>query len=185
MTGDTGIKAFAAVLGGLGSPQTGDIVTAISQVDGVRVWTPSLTFDQFRADVNLAVRLFPARRVVLVGHSFGAQRVLEVCNGVLFYGIRVDYLALIDPVAYDPFWSRTLAYPQENAAPKICDIFRAANSFPVLPAAISGGPVPIVVAGTGHNSLCHSKAVITAIVDRVIRRCALTSMCMTPTVTGV
>jgi len=163
MADGTGIDIFAAILGGLGSSQTGDIAKALSQVDGVRVWTPSLTFDQFRADVNLAVRLFPARKVMLVGHSFGAQRVLEVCNGIFFYGIRVDYLALLDPVAYDPFWARSLNYPQENAAPKICDIFRAANSFPVLPAAISGGPDPIVAAGTGHNSLCHSSTVITAI----------------------
>jgi len=163
MADGTGIDIFAAILGGLGSPQTGGIVKALSQVDGVRVWVPSLAFDQFRADVVLAVRLFPAKKVVLVGHSFGAQRVMEVCNDVLFYGIRVDYLVLLDPVAFDPFWSRTLAYPHGNATPKICDIFRAANSFPVLPAAISGGPDPIVVAGSNHNSLCHSQAVIAAI----------------------
>ncbi|MCL2647556.1 MAG: hypothetical protein FWD61_11215 [Phycisphaerales bacterium] len=169
MTNVTNIEIFVAVLGGLGSPQTGDIAVALSQLDGVRVWTSSLRLDQFRADVNLAIRLFPAEKVVLVGHSFGAQRVLDVCNGVFFYGIRVDYLALIDPVAFEPFWSRTLNYPTGNAAPKICDIFRAANSFPVFPATIVGGPDPIVIAGTTHNSLCHNPSVIASIVNRVAK----------------
>ena len=162
-------EVFAAVLGGLGSPQTGDIAVALSRLEGVRVWIPSLRFDQFRADVELAVRVFPAKKVVLVGHSFGAQRVMEACKGVLFYGIRVDYLALLDPVAYVPFWSRVLSYPSGDAAPKICDIFRAANSFPVLPATIFGGPEPIVVAGADHNSLCHSSSVVDAIVGRVAK----------------
>jgi len=163
------MEVFAAVLGGLGSPQTGDITAALLQLDGVRVWTPSLYLDQFRADVNLAIRLFPAKKVAIIGHSFGAQRVLDACNGVFFYGIRVDYLALIDPVAFEPFWLRTLNYPTENAAPKICDIFRAANSFPVFPAAISGGPDPVVVANATHNSLCHNPSVIASIVDRVVK----------------
>ncbi|MCL2645599.1 MAG: alpha/beta fold hydrolase [Phycisphaerales bacterium] len=167
MTSDSDDRVFAVVLGGLGSPQTSDIAKALSRMDGVYVWTPSRVFDQFRADVELTVRLFPANTVVLVGHSFGAQRVLESCITVAHWNICVDYLVLIDPVAYEPLWSQTLAYPRGNAAPKICDIFRAANSFPVFPATINGGPDPIVVANTNHNSLCHSKTVITAIVDRV------------------
>jgi len=169
MTNIANIKAFAAVLGGLGSPQTGSIANALMQINGVRVWTPSLRLDQFRADVDLATRLFPVREVVLIGHSFGGQRVLESCTHLANFNIRVDYLVLIDPVAYEPCWSRSLAYPQGKAAPVICDIFRAANSFPVFPTAISGSHAPIVVAGTGHNSLCHSKAVITAIVDRMAK----------------
>jgi len=169
MTSIANIKAFAAVLGGLGSPQTGSIAVALSRLDGVRVWTSSLRLDQFRADVNLAVRLFPAEKVVLVGHSFGAQRVLDSCSNLVNFNIRVDYLSLLDPVAFEPFWSRTLNYPTENAAPKVCDIFRAANSFPVFPAAIVGGPDPVVVAGTGHNSLCHNPSVIASIVNRVVK----------------
>ena len=82
MTNGTDIKVFVALLGGLGSPQTGDIAKALSRLDGVKVWTPSLRLDQFRADIELAVRLFPSQKVALVGHSFGAQRVLETCNGV-------------------------------------------------------------------------------------------------------
>ncbi|MCL2645447.1 MAG: alpha/beta hydrolase [Phycisphaerales bacterium] len=170
MTSDSGtIKVFAAVLGGLGSPQTGGIANALMQLDGVRVWTPSLRLDQFRADIDLAVRLFPAREVVLIGHSFGGQRVLDSCTNLASFNIRVDYLVLLDPVAYEPLWSRTLAYPHGNAAPKICDIFRAANSFPVLPAAVSGGPDPVVVANATHNSLCHNPSVIASIVNRVAK----------------
>ncbi|MCL2641855.1 MAG: alpha/beta hydrolase, partial [Phycisphaerales bacterium] len=121
------------------------------------------------ADVDFAVRVFPAEKVVLIGHSFGGQRVLDSCTNLINFNIRVDYLALLDPVAYEPFWAQTLNYPTGIAAPKICDIFRAANSFPVFPAAIVGGPDPIVIAGTTHNSLCHSPVVITAIVDRVAK----------------
>jgi len=158
-----------AVLGGLGGPQTGDIAVALSRLDGVKVWMPSLRLDQFRADVELAVRLFPAKKVAIVGHSFGAQKALETCNGISFYGIRVDYLALLDPVAYDPFWSRTLNYPAGNAAPVLCDIIHAANWYPVVTATVVGGPVPSIVSNTSHNSLCHNPSVIASIVNRVAK----------------
>jgi len=167
MTNDSNIKVFAAVVGGLGFPQTGVIAGAIDRLDGVRVWTPERGYDNFRADVDLAVRLQPAKKVVLIGHSFGAQRVLESCRNMFLYKIRVDYLAMLDPVCYIPLWARTLVFPKDYESPRVCDIFRASNSFPVIPANITGGPKPIVIDGSCHNSLCQFPTVIDAIVSRV------------------
>ena len=169
MNDSANIQVFVAVVGGLGSPQTNSIAGALSRIDGVRVWASSSRLDQFRADVDLAIRVFPAKRVVLVGHSFGAQRVLESCVNVARFNISVDYLALLDPVAYEPCWSRTLTYPPKHTAPTMCDIYLAANWYPVVTATVVGGPAPTIVGNANHNSLCRNSSVIASIVNRVTK----------------
>jgi len=89
-TGEGERGVLAIVVGGLGHNQTGGIARTIArECRGVRVISAG-TYNGFLGDIDGIVKKYPHSRLVLIGHSLGAQ---TICRSD-----RADYLVLIDPV---------------------------------------------------------------------------------------
>lgn len=165
MTRPTDIIVGAFCCGGWMSSQIGKVFEALGGIHGVMPWVPPFDTNQYKASVVDAVRVFPTKKVALFMHSFACQTGLETCAELYEFDIKVDYMMLIDSVCHDPFWAPTMEYPVKGA-PLVCDIFRSEFPVGVSRAEIVGGPEPIVVPGTDHNTVAHSDIVLARVKSR-------------------
>lgn len=160
---------FAIIVGGLGMDQTHDIRTALEALDpmGVGVWSPP-GLDDWEADIVQAALIRPAKDLVLIGHSFGGHTCVDACQPLAEKGVRVSYLALLDPVSHKAGVSE-LQFPTGDAAPLAYDYWTCdRGTFGVTPANVVGA-VSETVQNSSHNSLPHIPRIIDAIVTKVLK----------------
>lgn len=164
---------FVIVVGGLGRPQTGDIIAALLPLKdaGVTIWTPVLDDSQYRAPITEEIMLRPSSRIALVGHSYAGAKVAQACEVVADAGVEIDYLCMIDPV--DPM-GKEVRLPEGSAAPSCYDWLVPEDNSLVglldkafIRSAKVIGASATLVPGTDHNSICHAKQTIDLIVQRV------------------
>lgn len=158
------------VLGGLWGDQTQEIC------DKIRLGCPRADVVQgkgvngYESDVESLLAPYAGKKyLVLVGHSFGGQRVLEESFA---RGPRL--LVLLDPVLYEPLWGQSHALPPgafskfDPAASGTTGVMWYRRSDTVGPDGLEPPPGFIVrIAPGGHDSVPHDDDVIDAVVAAI------------------
>lgn len=176
------------ILGGAGVSQMGDVAAALralatSVAPGVlAVWTPPEgTQNQQRVNVWPAIAANPMARVILIGHSLAAKTVIDAA-AAMAVNRAAALAAMAEDTADMPEQAAELSarWPLASYVAVIEDVwgsdvepqcgvfdsFKGDFLIDFPPASIAG-VVPIVIPGTGHNSICHDPRLINALVTRV------------------
>jgi pimeloyl-ACP methyl ester carboxylesterase len=139
---------LVVIVGGLGESQMKDITAALSNSDATVVSASS--WDGYKLDIAAEIKGHESDQIILVGHSFGGQAVLDACKALP--AVHIQEVILIDPVAYGSGGTDLPA----NAG-KVT-VFTRTDWFGPWVAVIQG-TTPIPVPGS-HNDIPHSTVVI-------------------------
>lgn len=150
------LTTFVMVVGGWGHDQTLDIAHTINtQCPRAEVWVAG-SWDAYKVDIVAHVRANAnGRKIVLIGHSFGAAAIINATHQLPF----VELLIFVDPVEYD--WGNT------ELPTNIGDYlwFRRTNPIGPFRADVKGGKYTPIEGG--HNSIPHSPELIHFTVNAV------------------
>ena len=147
---------YVMVVGGWGHDQTLDIAHAINtQCPRAEVWVAG-SWDAYKVDIAAHVRANAnGRKIVLIGHSFGAAAIINATHQLPF----VELLVFVDPVEYD--WGNT------ELPTNIGDYlwFRRTNPIGPFRADVKGGKYTPIEGG--HNNIPHNPELIHFTVNAV------------------